>query len=841
MERGKSSVFNIGLIIFAGSGILAGILMLLFQFIFRAPKVEKNPFFTQSPIGRVLYINSYDPSYIVTKIQLHGVDEILTKENILYEVMYMDILDSYSTEHYELFCQSVKHKLSISAKFDAILVSDDAALDFAQKYQDEFFLGLPIIFFGVNDIERAINAGKNPLITGFAEEISFSGTQEIMVEQNPHISEVVFIIDNSLTGRGDTFQLFSALDQYPNLNHKIISIDNFRVDEFLEILSKIPQDSAIICLSSLQAYARENGIPVHKFSELMVKSVRSIPIYRTNPTGMGAGFVGGRIYNYYNAAFMACYLLKGILAGDISMPQQVKIDNTSSYIFDYAVLKKKKLAMNTLPKDTVFINKPKSFLELYGKELLPFSIIFISLIIFLLFSIASYARSKKINGVMMLMNKRMRHTNIELIYSKSKLSYAANNDPLTELPNRTHGEEEIKKILKSGIPFSLFLMDIDELKNFNDSYTHDCGDFILKEFGKRLAKLALNNEYFVTRYGGDEFIIVHKYGHIEKTGKEIEKLHKILKEPLIYNGIVLDITVTMGFTDSSSELPYDVLIANADIAMYEAKKAGKGTTIAFVPEMREYTLKYNRIVEILKDECARGGFDIRYQPQVIAKTGEIYGFEALVRLQDYAVGPDDFIPVAEDSGFIIQIGRIVTEKVLAQMHEWRKKGMNLKKIAINYSNGQLVDYEYVPFLKKLLEKYEIPPEMIEIEITESLFIGKRERSNQLFLDLAEIGVSLALDDFGTGYSSLSYLTFVPAKKVKIDKSMVDNYLIDGKEQFIKNIVQLVHGLGMKLTVEGVENKWQFEKLNRMNCDYIQGYFFSKPMKAESVPEFTVAI
>ena len=141
----------------------------------------------------------------------------------------------------------------------------------------------------------------------------------------------------------------------------------------------------------------------------------------------------------------------------------------------------------------------------------------------------------------------------------------------------------------------------------------------------------------------------------------------------------------------------------------------------------------------------------------------------------------------------------------------------------------------------ILDDYKIPADLIEIEITESLFMGKKGRASQLFEQLAQIGVGLALDDFGTGYSSLSYLTFVPANKVKIDKSLVDNYLVDGKEDFIQNIVQLVHGLGMKLTVEGVEHKWQYDKLCSMKCDYIQGYLFSKPMSADDVPSFEVAV
>jgi len=421
------------------------------------------------------------------------------------------------------------------------------------------------------------------------------------------------------------------------------------------------------------------------------------------------------------------------------------------------------------------------------------------------------------------------------------LTFVENNDGLTKLPNRSHGEAEIKKLIHSGLPFTLFLMDIDDFKNYNDTYTHACGDFVLKEYGRRLASLTVNGEYFAARYGGDEFLLVYKRGHIEKNGREIETLRQFLNEPMEYAGTKLSTSVTLGFADSSIDVSYDELLTNADIAMYEAKKIGVGTCLGFMPEMKESVLRRNSIIDILKAECKCDGFEIRYQPQISTKTGDVCAFEALVRLKDYSVGPDVFIPVAESSGFIAQIGRIVTEKVLRQMDTWRSEGMKLRKVAINYSNGQLIDDGYVPYLKSLMEKYRIPSDLIEIEITESLFMGKKGRVTQLFSELAKIGVELALDDFGTGYSSLSYLTFVPADKVKIDKSLVDNYLVDGKEDFIQNIVQLVHGLGMKLTVEGVEHKWQYDKLCSMKCDFIQGYLFSKPISADDVPEFSVAV
>ncbi|MBR1615096.1 MAG: EAL domain-containing protein, partial [Treponema sp.] len=236
-------------------------------------------------------------------------------------------------------------------------------------------------------------------------------------------------------------------------------------------------------------------------------------------------------------------------------------------------------------------------------------------------------------------------------------------------------------------------------------------------------------------------------------------------------------------------------------------------------------------------------------PQVITKDDSVFGYEALtrLRLEDEngkirIVPPVDFIPVAEKSGYIAKIGRIITEKTILAMVNWRNNGMKLRKASINFSAAQIADSGYVSYLEDLLKKHNIAPKLICIEITESLFLGNRKQATELFEQFKKLGVQLALDDFGTGYSSLSYLAYLPVDIVKIDKTMVDNYLsVPDKSVFVENIVNLVHSLNMKLIVEGIETKWQYDKIKMLGGDYIQGYFFSKPILPEEVETFKVNI
>ena len=842
MNRRKSFVFTYFITLIAILCALSGVVLLIDNFIKEVEEDRKSALYVEPLDGEVLCISSYDPRYLITQKQFEGLNSEFEKAGIMYEIMYMDMLNYDTEENYELFCQSVRHKVSMRKKgYQVVVVSDDAALKFIQQYKDQLFKETPVFFFGVNNIERAKEAEKDPWMTGFPEHIFVEETIELMVEQNPKLEKIYCLHDDSLTGRGDREQFKQAIKKYPNLSYEFLTISRNSKERLTARLAEIKEKDSILCLSSLQSYAHKNAMSVYDLINLINSVTEKTPVYRTNLVGIGNGFLGGKIFDHYMAGVHAAQIVEQIIKGKSVSDFKEDDYSAGQYVFDYQKLKDFGINPSSLPKDTVFMNKPVNFIKELREVLVPFSLIVFALVLTVFIFLGFYERSKKINEIVMAMNKRMRQINRDLIDSKTRLTFAANNDGLTGLPNRSYGDEEIRRMLYSGIPFTLFLMDVDDFKNYNDTYTHECGDFVLKEFGERLRGLTATGDWFAARHGGDEFLLAYKCGHIEKNGAMIETLRQILNAPINYKNNHLSVTATLGFADSSPDITFDDLITNADIAMYQAKAQGSGICLGFAPEMRESRIKTNQIRDLLKIECDTGGFEIRYQPQVSTENGDVSGYEALVRLRDYKIGPDAFIPVAESTGFITQIGRIVTQKVLQDMAEWRSQGMDLKKVAINFSNGQLVDKGYVGYLKILLDRYQIPSNLIEIEITESLFMGKKTRAKQLFSDFAEIGVGLALDDFGTGYSSLSYLTFIPADKVKIDKSLVDNYLVEGKESFIQNIVHLVHGLGMKLTVEGVEHKWQYDKLCEMQCDYIQGYLFSKPMVAEAVPNFSVAM
>jgi EAL domain-containing protein (putative c-di-GMP-specific phosphodiesterase class I) len=263
--------------------------------------------------------------------------------------------------------------------------------------------------------------------------------------------------------------------------------------------------------------------------------------------------------------------------------------------------------------------------------------------------------------------------------------------------------------------------------------------------------------------------------------------------------------------------------------MFAAKSRGLSKIFFYSSELREKGTEEKMISEKITDAMENDGFFMLYQPKVDVQTLTLSGYEVLIRMKASGIGPGKFIPIAEKKGWIWRIGRITTELVVRQLAEWRDAGYPLRPVSINYSSNQLSDDGYVDFLEGLLKRYNIEPKYVEIEITEGVFLEKTGQANELFRRLKDLGIRLLMDDFSTGYSSLGYLTYIPVDVIKLDKSLVDNYLVEGKDSFINDVIRLVHDLNKEMTIEGVEEKWQYIRLKYFRADTIQGYYFSKPL------------
>lgn len=406
-------------------------------------------------------------------------------------------------------------------------------------------------------------------------------------------------------------------------------------------------------------------------------------------------------------------------------------------------------------------------------------------------------------------------------------------DFLTNLPNRRNFKGKLQKEIEKGQEFSIMMMDIDNFKEINDTLGHIFGDIVLQEIAGRLMGIS-NERVLLSRYGGDEFLIL-VMGDKNKVLEVISNIWRLFNEPIPVQNRDLEIRFSMGIaTFPKDGQDIDQLLTNVDTALYTVKRHGKNNYLFYDREMQEELRRKAEIENILRKALNEDGFYLVYQPQVDAQTGEIVGFEALLRLKEHKIPPNVFIAVAEESDLICQIGKVVTQKAILQAAEWRDKGYGNKPIAINFSSKQIRDHEYVDFLLDNLRQAQLEPDCIEIEITESILMEETEQTFQILQQLKDLGIKLSLDDFGTGFSSINYLTYIPVQKVKLDKSMCDKFLSMENSKVMESVISLAFGLGLAVTAEGIEEEWQYIRLKESGCNYIQGYLFSKPLLPEEV-------
>ncbi|MCX7772543.1 MAG: EAL domain-containing protein [Clostridia bacterium] len=418
----------------------------------------------------------------------------------------------------------------------------------------------------------------------------------------------------------------------------------------------------------------------------------------------------------------------------------------------------------------------------------------------------------------------------------NKLAYY---DTLTGLSNRSQLIENFTAITaKAQENIALVFIDLDNFKLINDSYGHAIGDKLLIEVSRRLGELETDKMH-ISRLGGDEFaIMVWDYEGEEALTQFIENLILHVEGLTKISGHNINLSTTIGISVYPKDAhDFDELLKNADTAMYKATEK-RCKYVYYHKEMNDAILERLNLRNYLKSALDHEEFLVYYQPQFRARDKKIVGFEALMRWKSPTMGmvsPAKFIPVAEESRLIIPLGDWILDKALAFLRKIHETGDHTVVMSINISVIQLIQRNFSDTVIKCLEQYDIPPETLELEITESVMMESVESVLQNIVVLRNKGVRIALDDFGTGYSSLNYLTKLPINTLKIDKSFIDNIgHVKEKSLIIGSIVEIGRKLGLSIVAEGVETQEQYEYLLRRRCERIQGYLFSKPIPEELV-------
>jgi diguanylate cyclase (GGDEF)-like protein/PAS domain S-box-containing protein len=431
--------------------------------------------------------------------------------------------------------------------------------------------------------------------------------------------------------------------------------------------------------------------------------------------------------------------------------------------------------------------------------------------------------------------------------AKEKIDFMAYHDALTGLANRRLFDDRVNRAfaetkVDEGEKLSLMFLDLDRFKYVNDSLGHSIGDRLLVYVSEKLKK-SLGDGVFFSRQGGDEFTILLEHTTKEKAEVVARNILKTLEEPFSIDGTDIFITTSIGmsfYPDDGEKV--DILLSKADVAMYQAKKQGRNNFQMYDVLLDRKAFERLQVENELRKALERSEFTLHYQPIVNLCRNEIKGAEALIRWQSDRVGhvsPDQFIPIAEETGLIIPIGEWVLKTALLQLKEWHRNGMDGLTVSVNLSIRQFYQPDLIPMIKETLDLAGVEPRFLTIEITESMTMDV-EKASVILHELKELGVNISIDDFGTGYSSLSYLKRFPIDHLKIDRSFVKD-IADNKsdENIATTIILMAHNLGLSVIAEGVETVNQLGVLKQHRCNEAQGYHFSKPVPGEEFSKIKV--
>ena len=432
--------------------------------------------------------------------------------------------------------------------------------------------------------------------------------------------------------------------------------------------------------------------------------------------------------------------------------------------------------------------------------------------------------------------------------AEENIRHLANNDALTSLPNRTLLTDRVNQTIRaaerSNEPFALIFLDLDRFKQINDTLGHSCGDKLLKEVAARLVQ-SVRLPDTVARLGGDEFVLLLPDTPASGAMVVAEKLLANIVKPFQLGTHELAVTPSIGIAMYPSDgRDFETLSKYADTAMYRAKREGRNTYRFYTQEMHDSSSVRLNMEALLRQAIVRNELQLHYQPQIALESGVCIGVEALLRWHSAELGPispAEFIPLAEETGLILSPGQWVLGAATKQAKAWLDAGLPMKLMAVNVSSVQLHRSDFAQVVADCLRESGLPPQHLELELTESAAFSNPEAALELLAQLHDCGVRISIDDFGTGYSSLSYLKRIHVDKLKIDQSFIrDLGKNGGDEALVEAMIHIARSLKLAIVAEGVETPEQLECLRERGCHEVQGYYFSRPLPAPELEKWVRA-
>lgn len=816
--------------------------------------------------SRILFISSYSPSFETYDNQVDGLKSVLEAEDVLLDIEFMDTKRFYTEDNIKNFYDSLSYKLSHGPRYDVVIVGDDNALNFVKNHR-ELFEHIPIVFLGINDFEKLRDEDVGPLMTGVYETVSISGTVELAKRLKPNAKRVVGLFDSTVTSNA-IIELYKKASKSDELPYDVIDLSNMDFDTYINKIGQLTEDDIVLYVSVHRDMLGET-ITFKEGLDLTKKYLKQ-PLFCLYDFGLYNGMVGGDVVSFVEQGKKAGEIALNIIAGQPI--EGMTIEEVSHMkMVDYTIAESFNLQMKDMD-DVTFVNREISIIS----RVLPYLIIAIVVVviqcILIFYLFFNVKRRKRIeselvnkryellssNEELITINEELIASNDELEDSNKRLTDAVGQiehqqkeiyqlvyqDVLTGLNNRRAISEKIEIELHQldlNEKYAVLFLDVDNFKLINDTFGHDFGDDVIIETAERLMQL---DDFDVTigRFGGDEFLILFKYELDNQLIALLDRLKQQFKRPILLDDKSMFLTISIGVACYPDHGRHENdLIKKADMALYEAKQSGKNRYVVFNQTMHEALEDKVDFQGHIRQAMTNEEFYLNYQPYYDLKTSKFIGAEALIRWHSKTLGfvsPLKLINAAEEMGLIVELGRWVMKEACKFAKEINDRYEQDISISINISSVQLMHPSFLEDVRMILESTKVDPKQIVLEMTETTLFEYHEANIHIIDRLKKMGLSIALDDFGTGYSSLSYFKNIPANILKIDRAFVIGLSEQAFDRYtIEVIINLAHQKGVKVVAEGVEDLNQVTLLETLDCDIIQGYYFSKPLSGEDTLVF----
>ena len=510
---------------------------------------------------RVLFLSSYSYAWDTVQIQIEGIKEGIG-DGIVLDYEFMDTKRFPDEESQKVFYEGLKYRLQRVAPYDVVILGDDAALNFAVKYRDELFSGIPLVFEGINNTDYAIELAKDPLITGVLEQLSFEKNINFARTLYPNARRVVSILDNSVTGEAERKSFYKNAENYPDLDFSEINTSELTTDQLITTLATIDTDTILIYI-----VMTEDASGVQYTSSQSIKLVSkyaSVPALRMVSGGIGEGLLGGNIVSMELSGKIAAQIATEIVNGKAPSDFDVIVDSPNIYCVDENVMRKFNLDLSLIPKNADVVNHKLPFFERNKEAILP-GVIILVLLLFII-------------GLLFFKNIKQDSRAKDLEEDKENLTKTSLSDFLTGVSNRTCLYSDLTELILHNSICSLFIFDVDGFKQINDTYGHNVGDEVLKEVGRRLKSIS-NKDFTPYRFGGDEFVCILHNNFKHQIDSYAKKCMELFKPDFkLLDGRAITVHISLGisvYPDDTSTMKE--LIEYADKAMYTVKKNGKNS------------------------------------------------------------------------------------------------------------------------------------------------------------------------------------------------------------------------------------------------------------------------